>query len=61
MLQARRSTVRFPITSLDFFFFNLPKPSSRTVALGSTQTLTDISTRNHPGEGGKGLPAGAEG
>jgi hypothetical protein len=25
-------------------FFNLPNPSSRTVALGSTQPLTEIST-----------------
>jgi hypothetical protein len=33
--------------------------SSRTVALGSTQPLTEMSTRNLPGEavGGKGRPA----
>jgi hypothetical protein len=37
------------------FFFNLLNPSSRTMALGSTQPLTDKSTRNLPG--GKGLPA----
>jgi hypothetical protein len=36
-------------------FFNLPNPSSRTVALGSTQPLTEMNTRNLPG--GKGLPA----
>jgi hypothetical protein len=36
-------------------FFNLPNPSSRTVALGSTQPLTEMSTRNLPG--GKGRPA----
>jgi hypothetical protein len=36
-------------------FFNWPNPSSRTVALGSTQPLTEISTRNLPG--GKGRPA----
>jgi hypothetical protein len=36
-------------------FFNLPNPSSRTVALGSTQPLTEISTRNL--YGGKGRPA----
>jgi hypothetical protein len=30
-------------------FFNLPKPSSRTVALGSTQPLTEVGTRNLPG------------
>jgi hypothetical protein len=27
-------------------FFNLPNPSSRTLALGSTQPLTEMSTRN---------------
>jgi hypothetical protein len=31
------------------FFFNLPNPSNRTMALGSTQPLTKISTRNLPG------------
>jgi hypothetical protein len=36
-------------------FFNLPNPSSRTMALGSTQPLTETSTRNLPG--GKGPPA----
>jgi hypothetical protein len=30
-------------------FFNLPNPSSRTMALGSTQAITKISTRNLPG------------
>jgi hypothetical protein len=52
MLQAGRSQVRIPMRSLDFF--NLPNPSSRTVALGSTQPLTEMSTRNIPG--GKGRP-----
>jgi hypothetical protein len=47
MLQPRRSWGQFPIRSLDFF--NLPNPSSRTIALGSTQPLTEISTRNLPG------------
>jgi hypothetical protein len=28
--------------------FNLPNPSSRTMALGSTQPLTEMSTRNIP-------------
>jgi hypothetical protein len=37
------------------FFFNWPNPSSRTMALGSTQPLTEMSTRNLPG--GKGRPA----
>jgi hypothetical protein len=31
------------------FLFNLPNPSSRTMALGSTQALTEMSTRNLPG------------
>jgi hypothetical protein len=52
MLQAGRSRVRFPLMSLSFFF-NLLNPSNRTVALGSTQPLTELSTRN--------LPAGKEG
>jgi hypothetical protein len=33
--------------SLDFF--SLPNISSRTIALGSTQLLTEMSTRNIPG------------
>jgi hypothetical protein len=36
-------------------FFNWHNPSSRTMALGSTQPLTEMSTRNLPG--GKGAPA----
>jgi hypothetical protein len=39
--------------SLDFF--NSSSASSRTMALGSTQPLTEISTGNLPG--GKGRPA----
>jgi hypothetical protein len=38
-----------------WIFFNLPNPSSRTLALGSTQPLTKMSTRNFPG--GKKRPA----
>jgi hypothetical protein len=30
-------------------FFNLPNPSNRTMALGSTQSLTEMSTRNLSG------------
>jgi hypothetical protein len=30
-------------------FFNVPNPSSRTMALGSTQSLTEMSTRNFLG------------
>jgi hypothetical protein len=36
-------------------FFNLPNPSSRAMALGSTQPLIEISTRNL--RAGKGRPA----
>jgi hypothetical protein len=35
-------------------FFNWPNPSSRTMALRSTQPLTEMSTWNLPG--GKGRP-----
>jgi hypothetical protein len=55
MLQAGRSRVWFPMRSLDFS--NWPKPSSRTMALGLTQPLTEMSTRNLPGsEGSAGRP-----
>jgi hypothetical protein len=30
-------------------FLNWPKPSSRTMALGSTQPVTETRTRNLPG------------
>jgi hypothetical protein len=52
MLHVGRSPVRVP-DEVDFF--NLPNPSSRTMALGSTQPLTKMSTRNFPG--GKIRPA----
>jgi hypothetical protein len=52
MLQAGRSRDRIP-DEVDFF--NLPNPSSRTMVLGSTQPLTEMSTRNIPG--GKERPA----
>jgi hypothetical protein len=42
MLQAERSRVQVPMRSLDFF--NWPNPSNRTMALGSTQPLTEMST-----------------
>jgi hypothetical protein len=44
MLQSGRSRV-----SDEVDVFNLPNLSSRTMALGSTQTLTEMSTRNLPG------------
>jgi hypothetical protein len=36
-------------------FFNCPNPSSSSMALRSTQPLTEMSTRDLPG--GKGWPA----
>jgi hypothetical protein len=42
-LQAGRLRVRFPMVSLEFFIDN---PSGRTMALGLTQPLTEMSTRN---------------
>jgi hypothetical protein len=52
MLQAGRSLIR--ITD-EVDFFNLPNPSSCTMALGSIQALTEMNTRNLPG--GKKRPA----
>jgi hypothetical protein len=47
MLQAWRVAVSIPdeVTG----FLNWPNPSSRTMALRSTQPLTEMSTRNLPG------------
>jgi hypothetical protein len=46
MLQAGWSLVRVPD---EVNFSNLPNSSSRTMTLGSTQPLTETSTRNLPG------------
>jgi hypothetical protein len=46
MLKAGRSPVRV-LDDIDFF--DLPNPSSRTMALRSTQPLTEMSTSNFPG------------
>jgi hypothetical protein len=46
MVQAGRSRVGVPMR---WIFFNLPNPSSYTVALGFTQPLIEMSTRNLPG------------
>jgi hypothetical protein len=46
MLQAGRSAVRVVD---EMIFFNLPNLSSRTVTLGLTQPLTEMSTSNLPG------------
>jgi hypothetical protein len=54
MIQAGRLRDRVPMMWI-FFFFNLPTPSNRTMALGSTQPLTEMSTPNHPDD--KGQPA----
>jgi hypothetical protein len=43
MLQVGRSRDRVPMGWI--FFSNLPNPSGRTMALGSTQPLTEMSTR----------------
>jgi hypothetical protein len=51
MLQAGRARVRFPMRSLDFF--NIPNPSSRTMALGLNQPVTEMSTRDLPGVKGR--------
>jgi hypothetical protein len=49
MLQDERPRVRFPVRRYDFF---LPKLSSLTVTLGSSQPLREMSDGNLPG--GKG-------
>jgi hypothetical protein len=51
MLQAGKLRVRVPMR---WIIFNWPNPSMRTMAPGSTQPLTEMSTRNLPG--GKGWP-----
>jgi hypothetical protein len=52
MLQSGRSSV---LVQDEVDFFNLLNPSSRTMALESTQPLTEMSTRSLPG--GKKRPA----
>jgi hypothetical protein len=47
MLQAGWPPIRVP-DEVDIF--NLPNPSSLTMALGSIQPLTEMSTRNFPGD-----------
>jgi hypothetical protein len=54
MLQARKK-VAGSIPDDVIEFFSWPNPSSRTMVLGSTQPLTEMSTRNLPGS--KGWPA----
>jgi hypothetical protein len=52
ILQTGRSQVRFQIRLLDFI--NLPNPSSRTMALGFTEPLTQTSARKLSLEEGRG-------
>jgi hypothetical protein len=52
LVQAGKSLVRVP-DEVDFF--SLPNLSSRTMVLGSTKPLTEMSTSNIPG--GKKRPA----
>jgi hypothetical protein len=47
VLQAGRLWVRFPVKSLDFSI-DLILPAA-IMALGSTESLTEMSTRNLPG------------
>jgi hypothetical protein len=50
---SRKVAGSIPYEALDLF--SLPNPSNRNMALGSTQPLTEMSTRNLPG--GKQRPA----
>jgi hypothetical protein len=47
MLQDRKVADTIPDEVIGFF--NVPNPSSRTMALGSTQPVTEMSIRNLPG------------
>jgi hypothetical protein len=49
--KSRKVAVSIPVEVIGFFF-NLPNISSRNMALGSSQPLTEMSTRNLPA--GKG-------
>jgi hypothetical protein len=44
-----------PDDVIKYFFFSLPNPSSRIMALGFAQSLTEMNARNIPG--GKARPA----
>jgi hypothetical protein len=47
MLHTGKSRVRFPVRSSHFSFDQIP--SNHTLAVGSTQPLTEMSTRDLPG------------
>jgi hypothetical protein len=46
---SRKVAVSNPDEVIGFWFFNWPNPTSRIMALGSTQHLSEMSTRNLPG------------
>jgi hypothetical protein len=46
---ATNRNVAGPIPDEVIGFFNEPNPTSRTMVMGSTQPLTEMSTRNLPG------------
>jgi hypothetical protein len=53
MVKDEKLPVQYPMKS--FIFFNLPNPSSRTMALELTQPPREMTTRNLPcGEEGGG-------
>jgi hypothetical protein len=51
---SRKVAVSIPDKAVEFF--NSPNPTSRTMALGSTKPLTEISTKNLPGGEGRSSP-----
>jgi hypothetical protein len=53
MHYATSRKVAGPIPDEVVGFFNLPHSSSRTMALGSTQSLKEMSARNLPGVKGR--------
>jgi hypothetical protein len=48
---SRKVEGSFPVEVVGLL--SLPNPSSRTMALGSTQSVTEMSTRNLPGVKGR--------
>jgi hypothetical protein len=48
--QCMRVDLKIQFSYFNIYFFIIwPNPSSRTMAVGSTQPLTEMSTRNRPG------------
>jgi hypothetical protein len=50
MLTKRKVASSIPDEVTDFFFFNLPNTSNRSMAVELTQSLTEICTRNVPAD-----------